>query len=314
MNKTTPQQTIKVTIVGGYLGSGKTTLINHMIGQHDLSDCLFLINDFGAFNIDADLIASQGVNTIELKNGCVCCSMANGLTVELLKIIRGSKKPERIVIEASGVANPAKIRDLVELSKSLKLEQVIVLVDANRIQATLADKLVGDTVQQQLSSADTLVLNKIDCMDENSLDEIRVNLEQQAPMAKLVCTEYARLPARFIFKDCCRQYLNKPKSDEPPSELSFQSWSFQSNGLFNRTELEQLLESLPSSIQRVKGFVVFADEPEQAYLLQWVPGEWSHSTPVKGEGQSHKIELNLIGNSECYTAMIEDQLKLALQE
>ena len=312
MNNATPLQKIKVTIVGGYLGSGKTTLINHLISQQDMSDCVFLINDFGVFNIDADLIASQGVNTIELKNGCVCCSMANGLTVELLKIIRNSPRPKRIIIEASGVADPAKIRDLVVISKSLQLDQVIVLADADRVRNTITDRLVGDTVKQQLRSADTVVLNKIDSVKKKDLPELEQWLQQRAPQAEIIRTQYARLPTRSIFKNHSSRGKGITTAGRAQSEPDFQAWSFQSNSQFDRTQLEQTLNTLPQTVQRVKGFVTLAEGPEQAYLLQWVPGAWSLSKRDKIVVQNHRIQLNLIGNSECSTALIEEQFKMAL--
>jgi len=312
LNKTTLPQTIKVTIVGGYLGSGKTTLINHLITQQDMSDCVFLVNDFGTFNIDAELIASQGVNTIELKNGCVCCSMANGLTIELLKIIRNSPRPKRIIIETSGVADPAKIRDLVVISKSLQLDQVIVLADADRIRDTVTDRLVGDTVKQQLRSADTVVLNKIDSVSKKDLPELEQWLQQQAPQTEIICTKFARLPTGSIFRNHSLRGKGITTAGRAQSEPDFQAWSFQSNSPFDRTQLEQTLNTLPPSVQRVKGFVRLADDPEQAYLLQWVPGAWSLSKRDESVAQNHSIELNLIGSSECSKALIEEQFKMAL--
>ena len=94
---------LPLTVIGGYLGAGKTTLRNQMLRAADGMKIALIVNDFGAVNIDADLIRAQHGNTISLTNGCMCCSAANGMTAALHDILAQGDTFDHIVIEASGV-------------------------------------------------------------------------------------------------------------------------------------------------------------------------------------------------------------------
>src|SRR3546814_17999490 len=96
---------IPLTVIGGFLGAGKTTLLNRLLRQSGRR-YIVLVNDFGAVNIDAALIASHDGSTINLANGCVCCPMADGLAEALLRVLDAQVRPEHIVIDASGVGGP----------------------------------------------------------------------------------------------------------------------------------------------------------------------------------------------------------------
>ena len=103
------QNSLPLTIIGGYLGAGKTTLLNHLLTQADGLRCAVLVNDFGEVNIDASLIASHEGDTISLQNGCMCCSMADGFAAALAKILNNPRGIDHIVVETSGVAEPGMI-------------------------------------------------------------------------------------------------------------------------------------------------------------------------------------------------------------
>ena len=107
--------TIPLTIIAGYLGSGKTTLLNHLIAQCDTSRFAILVNDFGKLNIDAELVELEGGKAYRLESGCICCNIGNSLMTTLLELLRIDPRPERILIEASGVADPARIADIARL-------------------------------------------------------------------------------------------------------------------------------------------------------------------------------------------------------
>ena len=100
---------LPVTVVGGYLGAGKTTLLNRLLADTQGRRLAVLVNDFGAVNIDAGLIANRDGETISLVNGCVCCSIGDNLGMTLYDLAERPDGPEHIVIEASGVADPARI-------------------------------------------------------------------------------------------------------------------------------------------------------------------------------------------------------------
>ena len=100
---------LPITVIGGYLGAGKTTLVNNLLTQANGLRAAVLVNDFGAVNIDAALIAEHAGDTISLTNGCMCCSMADGLYMAIVQIMKHAERLDHIIIEASGVAEPGKI-------------------------------------------------------------------------------------------------------------------------------------------------------------------------------------------------------------
>ena len=110
-------RTTPLTVVGGFLGAGKTTLLNHLLRQTK-QRLAVLVNDFGAINIDAELVASHNGNTISLANGCICCSIGDNLVEALVDLTRQRSLPDHIIIEASGVADPARIAELARLDFS----------------------------------------------------------------------------------------------------------------------------------------------------------------------------------------------------
>ena len=103
---------LPLTVLGGYLGAGKTTLLNRLLSEDHGQRILVMVNDFGAINIDASLIAAASSDTLTLSNGCVCCTMGADLFMAMGDALDRRPRPDHLVIEASGVADPAKIADI----------------------------------------------------------------------------------------------------------------------------------------------------------------------------------------------------------
>ena len=125
-----------------------------------------LVNDFGAVNIDAALIADHDGQTISLKNGCVCCSIADELGDALDRVLALEPAPDQIVIEASGVADPANVAAYGQGWPGCRLDAVVVLADAETVQAKSRDQFVGELVTRQLRRADIVMATKCDLVTE----------------------------------------------------------------------------------------------------------------------------------------------------
>ena len=157
---------LPVTVIGGYLGAGKTTLVNHLLRHAEGRRLAVLVNEFGELPIDADLIEAEGEDLISISGGCVCCSFGSDLTSALLRLAALAPRPDHVVIEASGVAIPGSILSSVSLLAGYRADGVVILADAAGLRRSLDDPYVGDTVRAQVAGADIIVLNKMDLVSE----------------------------------------------------------------------------------------------------------------------------------------------------
>jgi G3E family GTPase len=157
---------LPLTVIGGFLGAGKTTLLKHLLENADGRRLAVLINDFGALNIDAALIKATGADSIELSNGCVCCSLGDDLVKQLVILEKSADKFDHVVIEASGVGDPWKIAQIGMVAGAYRLDSIIVVVDTETIAELIDDELTSDSVIRQLARADIIVANKTDLIGE----------------------------------------------------------------------------------------------------------------------------------------------------
>ncbi|MBU0463479.1 MAG: GTP-binding protein [Proteobacteria bacterium] len=160
----------KVFIVTGFLGSGKTTLIQRILKfSEDLSKTIVLVNEFGRIGIDGSLIKkTAAAQIVELTSGCICCSLKVDL-IQTLQILRHEYSPERLVIEATGVADPLAISEVLNdrmLLPHFKLEKIITVVDSDFWEAREA---FGTVFKSQINQADIILLNKIDTLEKQDI-------------------------------------------------------------------------------------------------------------------------------------------------
>jgi G3E family GTPase len=187
-----------VTVIGGYLGAGKTTLVNHVLRHARGLRLAVLVNDFGELPIDADLITSRDGDVISIAGGCMCCSFGSDLMAALLQLPARVPRPEHVLIETSGVALPGAVARSVKLLGEYALDGVVVLADAETVRQRAVDPYMGDTIDRQLAEADLIVLNKADLVAPAALDEARVWLGSKAARARVVTTVHAQVPAEVL--------------------------------------------------------------------------------------------------------------------
>lgn len=170
---------IPVVIIGGYLGAGKTTLINHCL-QNGLANAAIIVNDFGDINIDAALISQYSSDTLELTNGCICCTIGETLADTLFTILDRPVQPELIVIETSGVSDPATVAAYTHMA-GLTNAGILVLVDALNAMSIFKQALLKKTFERQIESAHVLAITKSELAKEQDLANLRQLLHELAP-------------------------------------------------------------------------------------------------------------------------------------
>jgi G3E family GTPase len=198
MPKLTQDAPLPVTVIGGYLGAGKTTLVNHLLRHAAGRRIAVLVNDFGALPIDADLIEAADGDVLSLAGGCVCCSFGSDLMGALMKLARRAPRPDQLLVETSGVALPGAVAASLSLLADVLLEAVVVLADAESVRARAADRYLADTIERQLHAADLVVLNKLDLVAPQAQAALRAWLAKQAPRAAVIDAVHAQLPVELL--------------------------------------------------------------------------------------------------------------------
>jgi len=178
---------IPVTIITGFLGAGKTTLLNKLIHNNSHKKFAIIENEFGEINIDKQLIVNTNECLFELNDGCICCSLNHELGQALKELINLKKSFDHLLIEASGIADPAGIASAF-LSQQRRtttffLDATIGIADAQNLLDILAQK--DDTAIRQLAFADVLLLNKIDLVETSEIENLRKTLQKINPFVEV---------------------------------------------------------------------------------------------------------------------------------
>jgi G3E family GTPase len=243
---------LPVTVIGGYLGAGKTTLVNHLL-RHAGRRIAVAVNDFGALPIDRDLILGADGDVLTLAGGCVCCSIG----ADFLGGLSGLALRENldcVVVEASGVALPDSIARTVALVAGLKHEATLVVVDCETVRAQSDDRYVGDTILRQLADADLVVANKIDLVAASGRDILRTWLTTKAPRAEIVFAERGQVAPEIALGGRARSPF---ACDEPAPahDLSaVESVSLEIAGRVDVAALARALSEASLGLVRAKGF------------------------------------------------------------
>jgi G3E family GTPase len=211
-----PDSPLPVTVVGGYLGAGKTTLVNQLLRQAGGRRLAVLVNDFGELPIDAELIEAADQDVISLAGGCVCCSFGSDLLGAMAKLTRRAPPPDHVLIEASGVALPGTVAASLTLLADVALDGVVVLVDAETVRARAADRYLADTIARQLHAADLLVVNMLDRVSASAHAALHAWLAQMAPRAARLDAVRAQLPFEAVLGADLRRDAGHAR---PPARL-----------------------------------------------------------------------------------------------
>ena len=259
---------VPILLVTGFLGAGKTTVVNHLLAHAGGRRIAAVVNDFGAINIDAELVAGADDGVVSLANGCICCSLEGDLLRTLATLLRRVPRPEAIVIETSGVADPADIvRNLMDpvIWREAPLETVLCVVDSTRTEA-LADALL----RSQVRSADIVALSKADLAGTT---DARRAVKAIKPAVVVVEATEGAMPLALLFPpDGERQPVRRDPGRAGPRADRFETFTWVSDRPVSLARLQAAIQALASRLARAKGVFACVERPSQPLLLQFVGG------------------------------------------
>ncbi len=270
-------------VVTGYLGAGKTTLLNHLLVNTSVKLAV-IVNEFGSVPVDGKIIRGKSVTMTELAGGCVCCSMSGELD-EAVKEIISKVKPEAIVIETTGVAEPAALEDeFFASNKDVFLSAIITIADAD---ALVRYPSLGHTGRQQIERADILVVNKTDLITLSQCEELSDALKKLNSHARYFYTKKCDVDVPLLLGMKHERIAHDVKKSSDSHENPHEYFSVDMPGKFLHSDLKRIFGQLPPSVYRAKGFVKTDRGTE---LVQYVAGR-VEITP----GESKEFSLVFIG-------------------
>ena len=254
---------LPVNILCGYLGAGKTTLLNRLLSA-ERERILVMVNDFGDIAVDAALIARQSADTIQLNNGCICCSMGGGIFEAFERALDLRGKVDRLVIEASGVAEPERLTRFARAERDFDCRAVIAVADPATLADRLVDPRIGQVAERQIKGADMVYLSRADRTSRAVQRRAASLVARLNPLA----SQHAEPDQRF-FDALAAPHDGTSLSALTPVEDHRQLFSSRTIdiGSITRSDLVAIIDRYRNSVHRMKGYLHLSDS-DQSHLLQ----------------------------------------------
>ena len=269
--------TVPITVFSGFLGSGKTTIISHLVEalQARGEQVVYIKNEIGDVNVDGELLKGQHIQTKELLNGCICCTLV-GPFIQAIDEVLDTLQPDRLIIEASGAADPAAIALMIDSHPRLTRDGVISIIDVLNFEG-YSD--LSQTARNQTRFTDLLVFNKVEAVDltrKRAVVDFVRDLNSHAPVVE---APHGILPVEVAFgissKELAQELEAVAQSESAQEEHhhhletdGLESFAVQLHGTVSLEKLQAVLNALPGPVYRVKGFC--ADESGQCILINKV--------------------------------------------
>jgi G3E family GTPase len=293
-----PKWGMPVTIITGFLGSGKTTLLNYILSNCQDLKVAVLVNEFGDINIDSQLLVSMDEDMVELSNGCICCTINDGLVDAVYRVLERSDRVDYMVIETTGVADPLPIILTflgTELRDLTHLDSIVTVVDT---ETFTPEHFESEVALKQIAYADMTLLNKTDLASPEKVKELEAYINTVKVGARILHTQHGKAPLPLILDaqltqpEAYREFLDEEatageehdehKHDEHHHHEhdrhehhhhehhhhhshhlendGFVSVSFESDRPMDVKKFESFLqEQLPKDVFRAKGILWFSD-------------------------------------------------------
>ncbi len=292
---------VPVILITGYLGSGKTTLMQGILSQEKRRVAL-IVNDMGSINIDASLLGKTKnqvvqVEMVELQNGCICCTLRDEFMAEIERLAK-DESIEAIFVEASGISEPSSIaaafmgyaEDTPDTRVFLKT--IVSVVDADRIYREFLNDLgskdaedgdIINLIMDQIEFCNLLLVNKADLLDERQLSEVCTSLRELQQEAEIIQCVNGEIDLDTILdredfdyemvleSSCLQRALNECEPEDEKAcvdEYGISSFVFEDRKPFNREAFNRLIEDYPETLIRSKGYIWFSDDYTHVQLFE----------------------------------------------
>ncbi|MFJ8913694.1 GTP-binding protein [Amycolatopsis sp. NPDC102389] len=321
--------TTPVTVLSGFLGAGKTTVLNHVLANRDGLRVAVIVNDMSEVNIDAALVRDGNSlsrteeRLVEMTNGCICCTLRDDLLEEVSRLCEDGRF-DYLLIESSGISEPMPVAATFSFLDSARLDTMVTVVDAVNFERELAagdaltergldqydgdERTVSDLLMDQIEFADVLLLNKADLVPAGSLDRLTAMLRRLNPVAEVVVSTHGRVPldrllgtGRYDVERAQEApgWVAELNGDHVPEteEYGISSVVFRAGLAFDPERLWDFVARLDTgefgTVLRSKGFFSLASRPG-------VTGLWSQAGSVarfepQGVEEAPRQELVFIG-------------------
>ncbi len=274
--------TIPVTLLTGFLGAGKTTLVNHLLTECHSRRLAVIVNEFGELGIDGALIAGAAGSVIELANGCICCATKGDLRRALQEVLSTREGLDGVLIETSGLADPEPvIRDLesIRFAQEIRLDGVVTVLDAENFDRNLDS---AEAAFQQITYGAVLLINKIDLVDPTIPGLIEAGVRRLNPAARITSCTACDVPLDLVLgpqrgiassevqtgapQDRRESLHHHTHSGHEGAHGEFETVVLRTDRPLRLDLLANWLDALPTNVFRAKGFVRIAGEEATAVL------------------------------------------------
>jgi len=281
-----PKRGMPVTIVTGFLGSGKTTLLNQILKNRQDLKVAVLVNEFGDINIDGQLLIDIEDGMVELSNGCICCTINDGLVDAVYNVLERSERIDYMVIETTGVADPLPIALTflgTELKHLTRLDSILTVID---VETFTAEHFQSEAAMSQVEYGDIVLLNKTDLVPEEQVEELEEYLRKKKSKARILRSQYGEVPLPLILdvelaptsvyqqvenEDEIHEHEHHEHHHHHSDHLAndgFISISFQSDRRFDLDKFTHFLDKvMPNDVFRAKGVLSFASQ-DMRFIFQ----------------------------------------------
>ncbi|HLN73946.1 MAG TPA: GTP-binding protein [Prolixibacteraceae bacterium] len=338
------EQRIPVTIITGFLGAGKTSLLNKLIKKHPEKKFAIIENEFGETGIDGALITTASDAIFELSNGCICCSLGEDFLFTLENLLGSSYAFDHLLIETTGIADPSSIIDAFVSGESIqtrfRIDSVVCVADAVNMEDLMDEQF---EVRKQLALSDLILINKTDSVHPDYVNDLTRTIAQISPLAKIYPTSFANVDAidmidiqTFAGESIEKSTLSfwgmanpETRENEPgkavmnPSkainntrhDIRAEGFSFTGNFEVNKFGLwiQNFLYFNKETIFRVKGIVSFQDTPDQ-FIFHAVRGSFMFEVGKEWKDEPRFSKLVFIGKNISRTDLEANLRQLLVKE